>query len=128
MYKKNKSVIDAPSLSTELCSALVHHCNNVYKLLGNQFKKDFYIWTLFFELQNLGFNYQLCGKESGMDLYPDMLKINCTSSESIYLIVKVKAEGQETEEINEHTLPLISGSTPCLVVHFGYNEFKYKFI
>lgn len=128
MYKNDKLVLEASSSTIDICTSLVDQCNNIYKLLGNHFKKDFYIWTLFFELNNLGFNYQLCGNKSGCDLYPDIIKIDCTTSESIYLIIKVKSDWHELEKIKEDKLPLCSQSAYYLVVNFGYNEFKYRFI
>ncbi len=98
MYKSDKLLVEATSLSIELCSTLVNSCSNIYKLLGNHFQKDFYLWTLIFELDNLGYKYQLCGNKSGLELYPDTIKINCASSEpAIYLVVRTMSDGNEWE-------------------------------
>jgi hypothetical protein len=129
MYKNDKLRVEASSLSIELCSTLVNRCSNIYKLLGNHFQKDFYLWTLIFELDNLGYKYQLCGNKSGLELYPDTIKINSAASgPEIYLVVHAKSDWNDWELREDDSTNTFSKTAHCLLVNFGYHEFKYKLV
>lgn len=129
MYKNDKSPVETTSFSIDFFSTLVNSCNNIYKLLGNHFQKDFYLWTLIIELDNLGYKYQLCGNRSALELYPDTIKINCSASGPvIYLIVHAESDWNDWELQEEDSVNTFSKTAHHLLVNFGYHEFKYKLV
>lgn len=118
----------AQQSSDEICKQILSFCANIYHLLGENLKSDFYKWMLCCDLKNKGFSYQMCGTNPRHNLYTDTIKIGTAQGECIYLIVRTESNLQGIAQLHKIYPSHYLQPAHSLVVNFGNKVFEYKMI
>jgi hypothetical protein len=129
MKLQNQSIqLSRQSSSNEICQQLLSFCANIYQLLGENFKSDFYKWMLCCDLKSKGFSYQMCGANSRTSLYTDTIRIELPPEESVYLIVRTESQLEDTAQLYQMYPADYLQPQRSVVVNFGSKVFEYMMI